>query len=251
MGFYGCIPDERDDRDRKFALPAGTGATITSAHDLTRMFPPTKDQAATNTCTVHGVPAAYRYNRINNRLPDMELSRAQLYWDAGILEHDISDVGRQIRDVVKCLAKTGIAREELWGFDKLGQEPPPEVYTDAVNQTVLEYMRVDTNRDAINMAIYVGHPIIIGVDIFEEFETDEVARTGLVPMPRANQTPVGAHCMLMGAYDPQWDTVQNSWGTWFGLPEKKGFCKLPRGYIEKYGSDLWTIFLDKSNTKEK
>ena len=68
--------------------------------------------------------------------------------------------------------------------------------------------------------------------------------TGLVPMPKAGETPIGLHCMLMGAYDPAWDIVMNSWGDWFGLPKRKGFCAFPRGYLEKHGYDFWTIFVN-------
>jgi hypothetical protein len=190
------------------------------------------------------VTAAYRFNLLNNDLPDVPLSRSQLYFDSGVLEGNTGDVGRQIRDVVKSLATKGVAREELWGYDKIGQEPTLDVYADALNHMALEYQRVDVGRRYINEAIFIGHPVIFGVPVFAEFE-DEVEYTGMVPMPRAGQTPVGQHCMLLGGYDPQYDLVLNSWGEFWGLPEKKGYCKLPRGYLEKYSSDLWTIFINR------
>lgn len=242
---YGCLPDQPDDRDRKFGAIAPDGLVLTNAHDLTAMFPPVMDQGPYGSCTAHGTTAAYRYNLINTDRADVPLSRAQLYWDAGVLEGDTSDSGRQIRDAVKTITVNGVAVEELWGYDKIGLKPPLEVYLDAENQMALEYVRVDVNRRAINTAIYIGHPIIVGFDVFAEFESDEVASTGIVPMPHAGQTPVAAHCVLVGAYDPQWDTFLNSWDTWWGLPEKKGYGKFPRGYLERYGSDFWTIFIDK------
>jgi len=243
---YGCIPDLPDVRDHKFAAAApAPDFVVPDAHDLTSIFPPVMDQGPYGYCTGFGSTEAYRYNLLNTDRPDVPLSIAQLMWDSGVLEGDTSDNGRQIRDVVKCLATKGVAREELWPYDKAGQQPPLEVYADAPNQMALEYARVDVSRAAINTAIYMGHPIIIGVDVFTGFESDEAAQTGIIPMPSFGQTPVGGHCILLGAYDPQWDIFMNSWDTWWGLSEKKGYGKFPRGYLEKYGSDFWTIFIGK------
>lgn len=214
------------------------GLVLPASHDLTGAFPPPMNQGPYGTCTAHGVTAALRYNLINRDAPDVELSRAQLYWDSGVLEGDTSDVGRQIRDVIKAAASKGAAREELWGYDKVGQEPPAEIYADALRHAALGYARVETDRESINTAIFIGHPVIIGIPVFKSFESEEVAATGRVPMPRAGETEIGGHCMLLGGYDPESDLVLNSWGPEWGAG---GYCYLPRGYVEKHGSDLWTI----------
>lgn len=242
---YGCVPDARDDRDRKFSLQPPDDYVVPDEHSLLDWFCPVMDQGGTNSCTVHAVTAAYRYNLIDTDLADVPLSRAQLYWDAGVIEGDTSDNGRQLRDVVKAAAKTGMAKESLWGFDKIGQQPTPEVYADAANQTILEYQAVEINRQALNTAIYVGHPLIIAIPVFLAFESDEVMGTGIVPMPKTGETEIGWHAMLMGAYGAR-DIVLNSWNTWFGLPERKGYCSFPNEYIPKLASSIWTIFVNSS-----
>lgn len=240
MRKYGWIKDEPDDRDLKFKLAArGNELVLPDAHDLTPFFPPVMNQGQYGTCTAHGTTAALRYNYINTDREDVELSRAQLYWDAGIIGGNTADVGRQIRDVIKSVASKGVAREALWGYDKVGIEPPAEVYADALNHFATEYQRVDPDRASINTAIFIGHPVVIGIPVFKAFEGDEVAATGKVPMPRAGDSAIGAHCMLLGGYSPSGDRVMNSWGLEWG---DNGYCTLPRGYVEKYGSDLWTIF---------
>lgn len=236
---YGLIRDRADPRDHKFAA-ARDDLVLTLSHDLTGTFPPVMDQGPYGSCTAHAVTSAYRFNRLNNDLRDEPLSCAMLYWASGVIEGNTGDVGRQIRDAVKALAN-GICAEDVWSYDKILEEPPANLPMD---HSILEYQRVEVNRRAINTAIYVGHPVIVGVDIFAEFEGDEVASTGIVPMPRHGQTPIGGHCVLMGAYDPQWDTFLNSWSTWWGLPGRKGYGRFQRGYLEKHGSDFWTIFTD-------
>lgn len=242
---YGCLPDYPDDRDHKFSLSAPGQLVTPLAHDLTGAFPPVMDQGPYSSCTAHSATAAYRYNLLNADRPDVVLSRAQLYWDSGLLENNTGDVGRQIRDVVKSMATKGVAREELWGYERIGEEPTLDVYADALNHMALEYQRVEPNRRAINEAIFIGHPIIVGVNVYQEFESDEVAATGVVPMPKPFATPIAAHSVLVGAYDGGHDTFLNSWNTWWGLPDKKGYGKFVRGYLEREGSDFWTLFINK------
>lgn len=248
MAFYGCLRDTPDDRDHRFGLSA-PGApdqmTVPLAHDLTAAFPSVMNQGAYNSCTAHSATAAFRYNLLNSDLPDRPLSRAQLYWDSGVIEGNTGDVGRQIRDVVKSIATKGVAREELWTYDKIGEPPPLTVYADAINQMALEYQRVDVTRQGINEVIFIGHPIVVGVNVYQEFESDEVAATGLIPLPRAGQTPIAAHSVLVGAYGPEGDTFLNSWDTWWGLPDKKGYGRFAPGYLEREGSDFWTLFINK------
>jgi hypothetical protein len=111
---YGCHPDGRDDRDRNFMLswferPAAAWSVPSGPIDLFPWFPPVMYQGQIGSCTTHGVTTALRFNMIDNQLPDVPLSRAQLYYDAGMLEGNTADVGRQIRDVVKVAATQGVA----------------------------------------------------------------------------------------------------------------------------------------------
>jgi C1A family cysteine protease len=237
---YGYIKDEPDERDHMM-LAAPPSLVVPDAHDLTAAFCPVMDQGQYGSCTAHGVTAAIRYNLINSDRGDIPLSRSQLYWDSGALEGNTGDVGRQIRDVIATVAAKGTAREELWGYDKIGQQPTPDVYADAIKHEALEYQRVTVDRASINTAIFVGHPIVIGIPVFKAFESDEVAATGRVPMPAFGETEIGSHCMLMGGYDPAWDKIMNSWSETWGAA---GYCFLPRGYLEKYGSDLWSVLMD-------
>lgn len=240
--FYGRIKDTRDDRDHKFSLASPvTPLIVPDAHTLKPWLPPPMNQKQNSTCTVHGTTAAYRYEWLNNDLPDLELSRAQLYQDAGVIEGNTGDVGRQIRDVVKALATTGVAAESLWPYENVGQPVPENVRVDAATRTIREYAKVGTDRRSINTAIFIGHPVIIGVSVFKQFESEEAYETGFIRMPSFGETEVGEHCMLLAGYDPQRDEVLNSWGFTWG---QEGYASFPRGYLEKYGSDFWTIFKD-------
>lgn len=93
----------------------------------------------------------------------------------------------------------------------------------------------------LKAALAAGSPVIIGVAVFPAFESDEVAKTGIVPMPAAADAPLGGHAMLCVGYGqkPGYFTVQNSWGAW----GDNGFCYLPEQYLGSnlIVSDYWQI----------
>jgi C1A family cysteine protease len=60
-----------------------------------------------------------------------------------------------------------------------------------------------------------GYPFVFGFTVYESFESDTVAQTGIVPMPAQGEQVLGGHCVVAVGYD---DTqrrfiVRNSWGT--------------------------------------
>jgi C1A family cysteine protease len=195
---------------------------------------------------MHGVSVGLRYLLKKNGKPDHNYSRLQLYYDGRKLEGTIdSDSGLEIRDAIKCVAKLGVAHEELWPYDvsKFKLPPPPSVYTDANNYQALEYKRVEISARAVKTAIAQGYPVIIGLTLFSSFESDAVEKTGIVPMPDIHKEEnVGGHCMAAVGYGqkPGYITVQNSWDVDWG---DKGYCYLPEEYIgsKNFGGDYWII----------
>ena len=64
-----------------------------------------------------------------------------------------------------------------------------------------------------------GFPFVIGFQVYQSFESDQVASTGIVPMPDVNNEQLlGGHAVLVVGYDDsnQWFIVRNSWGSWMG-----------------------------------
>ena len=92
---------------------------------------------------------------------------------------------------------------------------------------------------------------MIGIQIFESFESDSVAQTGIVPMPNSDEKCLGGHAVVVIGYDDNFKTglfshkephyeVRNSWGTEWG---DHGHFWIPAKYIEDtlFGTDAWTI----------
>ena len=81
-----------------------------------------------------------------------------------------------------------------------------------------------------------------GFDVYSSFESEEVAATGIVPMPTDSDTCVGGHAVCAVGYDDSKGVmiVRNSWGLSWGM---KGYFTLPYAYISNpnLASDFWAI----------
>ena len=127
-------------------------------------------QGNLGSCTANSVSCAVRYDLITKGFDDISFSRLQLYYDSRALENTVkSDAGAQIRDVVKTLAKKGIASEELWPYDesKFDVQPPPEVYSDAFQHRALLYERVQVGVASVKQAVAYGTPVVIGLTVYD------------------------------------------------------------------------------------
>ena len=85
--------------------------------------------------------------------------------------------------------------------------------------------------------------VVIGVTLYESFESAKVAKTGMMPMPDLKtEQMIGGHCMYICGYGQHkgYFTVRNSWGTSFG---DKGDLFMPEAYLGSalYGSDYWLV----------
>jgi C1A family cysteine protease len=241
FGWHPSVPDIRDYPMALAAAPASLPAKV----DLRPQMPPIGDQGQLGSCTAWASTAAYRYELDKQKLADFEPSElAQYYWTRALEGTTASDAGASIRDSVKALAKTGAAAEKLWPYDisKFNQAPPNSVKQAASHHLALQYQSVPQNLTAVKSALAAGFPVLIGISVYASFESDPVARTGVVPMPTPREQLLGGHALLLVGYDDatQRFTTRNSWGTGFG---DHGYVYLPYAYVTspQLASDFWII----------
>lgn len=222
-----------------------TALRLPASVDLRAHCPPVMDQGELGSCTAHGISGALRYEMISRGQPDVPLSRLQLYYDERAAEGTIkSDAGAEIRDGIKSAGKLGMGHETLWPYavKKFATKPAAAVYKDALKFRALSYQRVDVNAAALKAALAAGHTPVIGLTLYESFESEAVAKTGMVPMPGKLEAAVGGHCMYVVGYGqkPGYFTVRNSWAADWG---DKGDCYFPEAYLGStlLGSDYWII----------
>src|SRR3974377_493071 len=134
------------------------------------------------------------------------------------------DAGAQIRDGIKSVAKLGAPPESDWPYDiaKFSQRPPTKAYSDAKQDLVSSYSRVAQDITQMRGCLAEGYPFVLGFTVYQSFESQTVAQTGVVPMPGSHEQVLGGHCVVAVGYDDgkRQFTIRNSWGTALG---SKGF----------------------------
>jgi len=245
---YGWVPDLPDQRDHLFAVPAATAARLPASVDLRPKCPPVLDQGQLGSCTAHALANAHLYSQMaqpggQDKLP----SRLFVYWNERELEGTTdSDSGAQIRDGIKVLARLGAPPEPQWPYapSKFATKPPEKAYLEALSHQVLSYQRVTQGLSQLKGALAMRFPVVFGFSVYESFESEAVAKTGIVPLPGASERVVGGHAVMAVGYDDAKEVflVQNSWGPDWG---QKGFFTLPYAYLASrdLATDFWTLRL--------
>lgn len=244
---YGYIPDVKDDRDYEYAAPRIT-ANLPAVLDLTTNanYPAAYDQGVWGSCVGNAAAfcMAHAIHVPRPADPFVMLSRMEIYYLARALRGlENQDGGCMGRDAIKVAAK-GVAEEALWTYtrDHLFTPPPPEVLAAGVAHTAIQYSRISSPTvDNIRSALFSGHPVMLGTLVYPSFESDEAARTGLVPMPQPGERPISGHELVaVGSHHPKrLFKMRGSWGQY----GDNGHMWMPYDYIAnlKYTADLWVI----------
>ena len=83
------------------------------------------------------------------------------------------------------VAKLGAPPETEWPYDitAFAQQPPDQVYTDALKDTVVSYSRVTQSLMQFRGRLAAGFPFVFGFTVYDSFESQQVAASGVVPLP--------------------------------------------------------------------
>jgi C1A family cysteine protease len=245
---YGWLRDNPDQRDHLYAAPVEHLAKLPAAVDLRSHCPPVYDQGELGSCTANGIGAALQFERMKQHLkPNFIPSRLFIYYNERVIEHTVnSDSGAQIRDGIKSVGQQGDCPETEWPYDiaKFETKPPAPCYKDAVKYKAVEYQRIVQSLNQMKGCLASGYPFVFGFTVYDSFESQQVAKSGVVPMPSPSEKVLGGHCVVAVGYDDaqQRFIIRNSWGTGWAL---HGYCTMPYAYLTdaNLASDFWTIRL--------
>lgn len=242
---YGWVPDVPDFRDLPFTYKV---TRLPKKVDLRENYHLVYNQGSLGSCTANALASAYDFGRVNQELEPSNPSRLFIYYNERVMINTInSDSGARIRDGIKTMSKDGVCEEYHWPYviNKFTQKPPDPAYKDAVQSTIKQYLRLN-NRDlrALKQCLHDGFGFVFGFSVYPSFEGDEVAQTGVVPMPSNTDRLLGGHAVFAVGYDDatQHFIVRNSWGEDWG---EKGHFYIPYAYLTNpsLSDDFWTIRL--------
>jgi C1A family cysteine protease len=245
-GAYGWVRDLPDARDFQYSAPlARYPHGLPKSVDLRAECPPVYDQGQLGSCTGNGIAGVVEFAQRKLGKQEFTPSRLFIYYNERVIEGTVNqDSGAQVRDGIKSVATIGAPPETDWPYNinAFADRPPARAYADAKLDLVSTYARVSQNLTQMQGCLAEGFPFVFGFTVYESFESQQVADTGVVPMPTTGEKVVGGHCVAAVGYD---DTkrafiIRNSWGTGWGI---KGYCFMPFEYLitANLSSDFWTV----------
>ena len=245
---YGWRHDKLDRRDRKFLAKKGVYAP---SLDWSPGMTPCYDQLSLGSCTANGLAGEMQWLLGQENHPVIMPSRLFIYYNERAIEQSTeSDSGAEIRDGIKTLNAQGFCSEDDWAYDvnAFAIQPTAICYADALKDKLIQYLSVDnTSHNDMLSALSQG-PVVGGFSVFDSFESDAVATTGMVPLPGPDEEMVGGHAILVVGYDQGTGLYKcrNSWGTGWG---QNGYFYVPFAYFEDgdLADDFWLCQLLSTN----
>ena len=245
---HGWHRDRPDHRDLTFKQGLMSRLFLAGEVDLRKQrLPRVEDQSSEGSCTCNSGTSGVEEVSIKLGHPVVELSRNFAYYATRHWVEGVSgDVGAQIRDVMKALAKYGVCSEKTWPYDVNGfdKAPSPAAIAEAKQHVITQYWRCPS-LSSIKTCLAQGYPLVGGFTCFDSLEAEQTAKTGVVPFPEPNEGCIGGHAVLFVGYcdAKQWLIFENSWGLGWG---DKGYGYLPYRYVtNQLADDFWTVRMAK------
>jgi C1A family cysteine protease len=243
---YGWRPDSRDPRDLHFAAFMPTSdIEMPPVVDLSPGCSKVENQQDLGSCTANALAGAVEYLEIKQSSDFIEASRLFIYYNERELEGTVcADAGAELRDGIKTLVTHGVCSETLLPYDpsKFTRKPSKKCYAEALDHRIQKYYKI-ASLEGMKQCLALGYPFSFGFAVFDSFESKEVAKTGMMPIPNPEaEELLGGHAVLSVGYDDEKRKfkIRNSWGERWG---DEGYFYMDYSFIadKRFCSDFWVV----------
>lgn len=227
---YGLLRDKPDHRDLGVArMFASKSVIVPPACDLEPWCGPKKDQGDLGACTGFAETGQLeflfrKYTKAAPILSPLFCYYMERATDGTLSEGDCGSEGRTACIVAN---KYGICpeSEDMYNPKDFARAPSPSQMIDATFYKGGAYHKLSNVQD-MRECVASGYGFIVGFAVYESFESDAVANTGLMPVPKANEQNLGGHETFCIGYDDNKVCpntkysgalkIRNSWGDSWG-----------------------------------
>lgn len=244
---YGFRPGLVDPNAQVYALRlTGLRETLPISVDLEADCPPVYDQGQEGSCTANAIAFVFDFRRKQQGLPFINPSRDFIYYQELKKEGNVGqDLGAFGGDGMTALQTIGVPPESDWPYTATGYErpPTPAALAAAAPHKVITAELLNPKLNGIyelKHALANRLPIAYGIPLYESFESEAVARTGIVPDPKRGESLLGGHETAIIGYDDGKGMfkARNSWSAKWG---QRGYFWISYNYVLKSGSDFRVI----------
>ena len=224
--------------------------TLPSGIDTRANCGPIKNQGNEGSCTAHTGTSANEWIHRAYLKSSPIFSPQYTYAKELIAQGDFpNDTGSDGVTLCERLIVDGCCEELLYPY-VAGQILRPTATQDlnAKQSRLGAYHGLVGSQTALSvLADPTPWPVAVGFTVYESFESSDVASTGVMPVPQANERVLGGHEVLMVGYDigetpwirpancPPAALIQNSWGMEWGCG---GFFWMPLAILDAPDTDL-------------
>jgi len=240
---------QKDDH-RDYKLTHEVFATFPPVFDVRDKYDPpieVYDQGDLGSCTANSSALAYKLHLKKQKAQCFEPSRLYIYANSRLLEGVAlsEDNGAELRDVMRAIKAYHVCDESVWSYesDHYFVKPDEAAYSAAKKHATFQFLGVPQDINHIKQALFDGNGVVFGFQVYASFMSDEVAKTGNVPMPNTEtETCEGGHATCIAGWDDSKKSllVQNSWSSTWG---DKGCFWMPYEYAlnANLASDFWVM----------
>ncbi|QOW09800.1 hypothetical protein Q73A0000_05165 [Kaistella flava (ex Peng et al. 2021)] len=226
----GYIPSPINPSDEFYTYP---DENIPTSLDLSMYLSAVKNQGDLKSCTAFPISTVYEFFAQRNR-KNVNISELFIYYNSRELNGNINnDSGATLVNAIHAVKEKGACYTKMYPYDteSFSQLPTDDAYSEAKHQVVSKASRINITETDFKHAIANGHPVIIGLKIFESFYPQDAS--GIIPFPLINEAEYeqhGNHALLVVGYNDEEKLfkIRNSWGEEFG---DRGYGYAPYDYI--------------------
>ncbi len=238
---YGWVPDVPDQRDYLYSAIRPV-VKLPQRVDLRGSCSAVENQGSLGSCTAQALAGNLEYLDKKADLLYTDVSRLFIYYNERQSIDAVNyDSGASLRDGIKTLKDYGVCPEESWPYiiERFTRKPPLKCYTEAKKHCIESYHRITRPAEML-ACLAEGYPFVFGFTVYESFESQKVAHSGIVNMPGKKERALGGHAVMAVGFDQgaKRFLVRNSWGADWG---KGGYFTMPYEYLEELSDDFWTI----------
>ena len=185
------------------------------------------NQGSLGSCTANAIASAYKLMSFMKYRKKVAISRLFVYYNERVMINQVfQDSGAFIKDGFMSMQTQGACLESYWPYNETTIRPPQICYN--------SYNAQLDPRDmvkSIKQCLALNLPVVIGVLVYDSFQSAQAASTGFIPYPNVQtEKLLGGHAICCIGYDDSLNhfIFVNSWGTVWG---NQGVGYIPYAFI--------------------